>query len=219
MRLKDQFCVATLLIFLFAVTSNTVTIFARQNNAKNPSPPAPKTALEQKSPIIESKNKNYDIGKEIHELNKQLRKLNQSQSLLTKLMLLQVGQSRVDRLSEKIFSLENELNNLQLNENTLKFRADHLETDLAVQSFLSRNDGIKVVGEQIRQQLEQLQNRRPQLEQAMEALRAQEARSKEELELLRNEINSSIREEKGKKPNTEDNSEDTTEEFLPSVEK
>src|SRR5262249_11018293 len=85
---------------------------------------------------------------------KQIKELHDNQQKVIDALLLQIEQTRADKLDEKLAAVENQAQNLAAQEAQLESRLNHIDDELVIRNIVNRNEGESIVRAELNSQLE-----------------------------------------------------------------
>src|SRR5262249_25544386 len=155
MRINRRFIAAIILTLLTPLIDTNAWLFALQNKAGNrPAQAESKTVNDQ----------NAELNQQIRELTKQIKELHDNQRKVIDALLLQIEQTRADKLDEKLAAVENQAQNLAAQEAQLESRLNHIDDELVIRNIVNRNEGESIVRAELNSQLEAVRTERARVE-------------------------------------------------------
>lgn len=107
---------------------------------------------------------NADLALEIKKLTKELHELSINQRRLLDVLLLQTEQGRVEKLDDRLFTINTQLRTILTRETNLEYRVQHIDSELAARNIINRVEGERLVRNELEGELTQVRAERERLE-------------------------------------------------------
>jgi hypothetical protein len=186
-----RFVSAIVLMLCVPLIGANVGLFAWQNRAQN-----------QQSTTTTNQNKlddraHSDLSAEIRNLTNEIKELHKSQRQMLDVMLLQIEETRADKLADKVAASDALLRALLAQEAQLEFRLGHLENELIMRNIVNRQEGEQAVRAELQAAYDQVKAERERAEAEQKRLREQFDEVNHRLELIHARLNPEIDETEG----------------------